>query len=52
MADFHAAINAGDVDAMPFDTHTIYNVEGGLIETPDQNKVKAWIKGAFAWPYG
>lgn len=48
VADFYAALNAGDVDAMPFVSHTRYNVEGGLIETPDPNQVKAWMKGAFA----
>ena len=46
--DLYSAWNTGDVDALPFIYHTIYPVEGGLLETIDPEKWKAWIKGGFA----
>ena len=48
MASFYSAFNAGDVDGIPFSTHTRYDVKGGLIQTADAEKNKAWAKGAFA----
>jgi len=48
MAQFYAAANAGDVDALRFSSHTRYNVNGELLQTSDPVKVKAWFKGAFA----
>ena len=46
--DIYSAWNTGDVDALPFIYHTIYDVEGGLLETIDPEKWKAWIKDGFA----
>ena len=46
--DLYSAWNTGDVDALPFIYHTTYPVEGGLLETTDPEKWKAWIKGGFA----
>ena len=47
-ASFYSAINAGNADGIPFSTHTRYDVKGGLIQTADAEKNKAWAKGAFA----
>ena len=46
--DLYSAWNTGDIDALPFTYHTIYPVEGGLLETLDPEKWKAWIKGNVA----
>ena len=51
MAEFYAAINAGDVDVLTFTPHTRFNVEGGLLRTlsaSDQAQRKMELKGAFA----
>ena len=48
LADLYSAWNTGDIDAIPFIYHTTYGVEGGLLETNDPEKWKAWIKNAFA----
>ena len=48
MAGFYSALNAGNVDAIQFTTHTRYDVNGGLIHTPDLVQGKAWLKGAVA----
>ena len=48
LADLYSAWATGDVDALPFIYHTIYDVRGGLLETNDPEKWKAGIKDAFA----
>ena len=53
MAEFYSAVNAGDtdashVDAIPFTKHTAFGVGGGLLDTFDPVKVKAWLKGTVA----
>ena len=48
LADLYSAWTTGDVDALPFIYHTTYGVGGGLLETNDPEKWKAWIKDGFA----
>ena len=48
MAEFYSAVNAGDIDAIPWAKHTRYSANGGLLNTFDPVKVKAWLKGAVA----
>ena len=48
MAGFYSALDAGDIDAIPWAKHTRYSANGGLLNTFDPVKVKAWIKGGVA----
>ncbi len=48
MAVQYAAWNSGNAEAISFNSHTRYNVEGGLLETIDPEIMIAWAKGAFA----
>ena len=48
MKNRYSALISGDVDAMRFNPHTQYNVEGGLIARPDPSRVKAWMEKSFA----
>ena len=48
MEKLYSAYNSGDVDAMRFNSHTRYNVEGGLIARTDPSRVKAWMEKSFA----
>ncbi len=48
MAIQYAAWNSGNAEAISFNSHSRYNVEGGLLETIDPEKMIAWAKDAFA----